>query len=252
MSINRELLENFFNDKFTKEFFKNRDYQTRVNVSIISSVCRDIMNTPENEWTNEFRDQSVNAILNQCCQIMKLSDVYVNLSRVYDNTESTVKVIDLKQLLSDFSEECNICLNGGFTHYTPGNVVCIEVCEEIMLCLMLLYIRRVVTEGAKKINISYRSDEKKAEVFFEITEKGEPIKARSSENVSIDYAYELIDIFAEKLDCTAEISENGMKLLFDVKNDGDIRFQCPEPSYGKKMFSLYHDLLSDLGDITLI
>ncbi|MBO5320128.1 MAG: hypothetical protein J6B01_10035 [Ruminococcus sp.] len=252
MSINKELLENFFNDKFTKKFFKNRDYQTRLNVSIISSVCTEMMNTPEKEWTNEFRDRSVNMILNQCCQIMKLSDVYVNLSRVYDNMEYTIKVVDLEQLLLEFSEECNQCLGGNLTQHIPGKIVCIEVCEEILLCLMLLYIRRVVMEGAKKIILSHSSDGKTAEIFFEITEKGEPVRSTSAENVSMEYAYDLIDIFAEKLDCNADVSETGLKLRFKLKNDGNIRFQCPEPVYGKKLFSLYHDLLSDLGDITLI
>ncbi len=252
MSINKELLENFFNDKFTNEFFKNRENQTRVNVSIISSVCTEIMNTPEHEWTDEIRDRSVNAILNQCCRIMKLSDVYINLSRVYNDTEYNIKVIDLKQFLSDFSEECNLCLNGDYTCCIPGKMVCIEVCEDILLCLMLLYVRRAVIEGAKKISISHSSDGKKAEVVFEINKKGDPVKAKSAESVSVDYAYDLIDIFAEKLECTAEVSENGLKLVFILKNDGNIQFQCPAPIYGNRLFSLYHDILSDLGDMTLL
>lgn len=252
MGINKELLKSLFNDKFINEFNNSRDYQTRVTNTIIASVLINMMNTPQVERTEEFLNQSFNRILHLCCQGMKMSDIYVNLSRVYNNTETEYKIIDLKQLLGEFSEECNLCLNGEFTRCIPGKVVCIETCEEILLCLMLLYVRRVVAEGAKKINISYCSDEKKAEILFEITEKGEPVAAGSAEKLSIDYAYDLINIFAEKLECTAEVSEIGLKLQFMLKNDGNISFQCSEPNEKKKIFSLYHDFLSDMGDITLI
>lgn len=252
MSINKELLENIFKDKFTRDFFDNSDYQDRFNVSVISSICMEVMNTPEDKRTGEMVGRAINMILNQCCQSMKMSDIYQNLSRAYGNEERKIKVIQLNDLLAEFTKECNLCLNGDLTSFVPGEVVCIEVCEEMLLCMMLLYIRRVVTEGASKIRLSHSSDGKKAEIIFEITEKGKPVMSRSAEKVSVEYAYDLVDVFAEKLGCTAEISENGLRLTFELKNDGKLRFQCPEPKYGKKIFSIYHDILADMGDITLI
>ncbi|MCM1528883.1 MAG: hypothetical protein NC093_02685 [Alistipes sp.] len=252
MGFNKKLLAEFFKDKFIRDFLDNSDYQDRLNVSIISSICMELINTPAEKRTDEMISSSINSILNQCCQPMKKKDIFLNLKRACNDEEFEIKVIGLKQLLTEFSEECDRCLNSNVISFVPGEIVCIETCKDMLLCLMILYVRRAVTEGAGKIRLSYRADEKKAEIILDIIEKGVPMNVRSAENISLEYAYDFIDCFAEKLECIPEISANGLKLEFKLKNNGNLNFQSPEPEYGKKIFSIYNNFLADIGNITLI
>lgn len=256
MKSDKNIFGQLMHDRFIKEFLESSESQSRFNISVISSICLELADVSDEECTSEFRLACVNRILNQCGQMMKMVELYSSLSEALNYDDSIMEKIDISDFLSDFSDECRRCLkNVCKVNFISGESIETSVNKKLLNFALILYsyVRYVALTGVKAIDISYAPDDDKAVIFINITKRGKSADFENMlETVTIDYAEQIISAIVKKMNALFIKNDVGMKLYIPIKDCGGGLFNSPAKPYGKPIFSTFNNMLSDVGDITLI
>lgn len=253
MNNNDDNLTADFDINLIKSFLDGCENQKRFNISVISSICLELAEAGD-DCDEKFRRDCANRIINQCSQIMKLTDIYSMLSDLLNENEFISEYTNIPSYLSQFVSECNNVLkNSCSLSFTGGDDICSDIIKRLLDFILVMYVRKSVLYGARKIEVSHSFEENNITIYVKIAEKTDKMLFNNiSETFSTDFSEGIIRAAADKIKGKYIIDNNGMKLVFPVSKSKSAKLNSTSKSYGKPLFSTINNILSDLGDISLI
>ncbi len=241
-----------FDLSFIKAFLDNCEKQNRFNISVISSICLELSDSGD-DCDEQHICKCTDKIINQCSQMMKLTEIYSLLSDILDEKEFISEYINIPSYLSQFTSECNNLLKESCSiSYTGGENVSSDVIKRLLEFILVMHVRKSVLSGARAIEISSSIDNGEITINLRITNNAETVYFNIPETFSIDFSEEIICKATNIINGKYIIENNEMKLIFPVCKSDSARFNSTAKSYGKPLFSTINNILSDLGDISLI
>ncbi|MBR6580269.1 MAG: hypothetical protein IKK66_03130 [Ruminococcus sp.] len=241
-----------FDLSFIKAFLDSCEKQNRFNISVISSICLELAESGE-DCDEQFRFECANRIINQCSQIMKLTDIYSLLSDLLNESEFISECTNITSYLSQFVSECNNMLKSSCSlSFTGGENVCSDIIKRLLDFILVMYVRKSVLFGARDIEVSSNVDNENIIINLKITNKDDTIYFNIPETFSTDFSEEIIREAAIKMKGEYFVDSKGMKLVFPIQKSKTTKLNSSAKSYGKPVFSIIKNILSDLSDISLI
>ncbi len=249
-----DIIGQITNSGFIKAFLSDSESQKRLNISVISSICFELADISDEECTSEFRLACANKILKQCSQMMKFSEIFTIFTDILSENEPMTEAIDISDFLSEFTDECRAYLRGICEiSYTPGEMVAVETIKKLLEFCMIMYVRKSVLKGAESITFTHTFETEYIVIHAEITKLGTAAEPENMpETVTFDYADGIISAVVKKLKGKFISDDNETKLYIPFKNSAGSVLKSPPKTYGKPVFNVLKNMLSDLGDITII
>ncbi len=236
-----------------KAFLDSCENQNRFNISVISSICLELAEAGE-DCNERFCRDCAQRIISQCSQIMKLTEIYSLLSDFIDEEKFVSLHIDISSYLKSFVFECNEVLNNTCSlTFMGGTNMSTDVIKRLLEFILVMYVRRAVLFGAEKIEISQSCENDKIIISMEITKKTESLRFNNIPEVfSVDFSEGILRTAAFKMNGEYFVDDNGMKLVFPVSKSESTKLNSALVSHGRPIFSTINNILSDLGNISLI
>lgn len=243
-----------FDINIIKAFLDGCESQNRMNISVISSLCREICAIDTNDnGSEEYLRQCTDNIMRQCNQIMKMTEIYAVLSDSINPKSLISENVDLSEYLNEFAEECNKKIGLNFkVDYKKSTSVYVGIIKKLMDFILGMFIRKAAVNGVGIVKISCSDTSDGVIVSAEIIKSGQHIIDMLPESFSTDYADKIIKIAADKMNADIISAENGMRLIIKTSNRAETTLNSSSVSYAKHSFSTLNNLFSDLCDISLI
>lgn len=253
MNDNEKRFSPKYDISFIKAFLDGCEKQNRFNISVISSICLELAEY-DNDGDKDFQYECAKRIMAQCSQIMKLTDIYSYISDFLSNKEYFCEYTDISTYLSQFASQCSKILGDACSiQYMNGENISSDIVKKILDFILVMYVRKAVLCGAESIKISHSLNDKYITIQLDITDKTNKERfANIAETFSTDFSEQLIIASAEKIKGKYYADKNGMKLTFPMEESGSGKLNSVPNFYGKPLFSTINDILSDLGNISLI
>lgn len=242
-----------FDISLIRAFLDGCENQNRFNISVISSICLELSEAGE-DCDEQFRRDCANKILTQCSQIMKLTDIYSLLSDFLNEKEFISEYTDVSSYLEQFTAECSDVLKRSCSvRFTGGDNVCSDIIKRLLDFILVMYVRKSVLFGARELEISNSCDNNNIIINIKITKKSDTMPFNNiPETFSSDFSEEIIRAAAQKINGQYLIDDDNMKLIFPITESKSGKLNSTQKNYGKALFSTINNILSDLGDISLI
>lgn len=254
MSEHDDILNQIKNGGFLKDFISYNERQKKFNVTVIASACKDLVDASDEERTTEYIISCTERILRQCSQMLKFSDIFNMLLNITDENEMLTEKIDISKFLSEFAAECQIQLKGKCEiSYIAGSDDVTETTKKLLELCMIMYVRKAVLNGAESISFTNTLEAEHIVIHAEITKIGTAFEPENMpETFTFDYADNIISAIVKKINGKFVSTDREMKLYIQLKNSGYSILNSPPKTLGKSMFNIFKNMLSDLGDITII
>lgn len=254
MGDHDDILNQIKNSGFLKDLISDNVHQTFFSVSVINSICDDFVDISDDEKITKYLISCKEKISMQCSKILRLSDIFSRLSNIVDGNEMSVEKIDIPKYLSEFAVECQTQLKGRCEiSYIPGSDDITETIMELLELCLIMYVRKAVIKGAESISFTNTSETEYVVIHSEITRPGTAAEPENMhETFTFDYADAIISAVIKKLNGKFLSADREMKLYIPQKNSGYSTLKSSSKTRGKSAFNIFKNMLSDLGDITII
>lgn len=237
-----------------KAYLDGCESQNRMNISVISSLCNEISAIDVNEENSEeYLRQCADNIIKQCTQIMKMTEIYAILSDGLSPKALIKENIDLSEYLSEFSTECNKKIGHFFkVEYTKSTRLYVCIVRKLMDFCLSMFIRKTAINGGESVKVTYSATKDSVIISAEIIKCSDAVIEGIPESFSTDYAYEIIQMAAKKMNVNFFIEDNGIKLSIPISKEFKATMESTNDIYAKHSFSTLNNILSDLSDISII
>lgn len=253
--------DNYKNDYFDSDFYisflEGMDHHNRYAVTVIDSICKEVINNTDRTNSPKFIQECMNKITYQCSQIMKLSEVYTAVTNLISNNGIENGSINAGKFISDHIKKCTEYLKNdvcrlNLTNSLKDSDVCISfdnifVDKRILEFVITICLRKMIINGAREININVSGTNEEIAISLKTVKSESPVPEEiMPELISVKLCDDIIKASADKLNSKFEIGADSAELRIPV-SPKNVLGQPIKDERG--YFNLYNNLLSDLETI---
>ena len=249
MDKNKNELEEYFGNSFTKDFLELFDDTLRYSVTSISAGCVQLLDN-ENIKDDPKSKYAVDHIVKMCCVILQSTQITRLLSDCMDGRKMKLATVSAERFITRFIESC-MRLVGGKCRIIKGETadVFFVAQPDLLEYLMLCYVRRAVKRGAKELTISTAVSEDKAEIFIIAKDCDIYSVINSLPDISEKFFDSINEVFSEKFGGVCVPLEDGVKIRLPLEKAGtEFTVNKPLPDESGNLFSRYNVMLGDIAD----
>ena len=241
-----DLFKESLSDEFTNNYIKDFNIQTRMNITGISYWCKVLAEADDSECNYDFRVNVANNIIKYCCQILKNSELYANISDSIKEGDIRKTTVELNDYLTDFCEKCNRHIEGKCRIIlSKCENSYIEINEKFFNFILLVYVRIALSKKYTKLEISFSSEQNYVTICLKATDKKSD--GKYSEDVSdifSDYFNDIIPLVLKKIGGTFSGDVECSHIKFTESKGNAL---CsPKPRFiGEDLMNIFSIMLAD-------
>ena len=251
MKFNEELFKELLNDDFFREFCDSRENNIRFNTTVINATCMLLLERSKEKEDYQFLKKCVDKILNQCNQILKLTEVYRNLSEAVDDVPAEKNFIEINDFLNNFCEKTNKAVKGKCrVEYLTRKEYTIFTSDRLLTFAMVMCVHHAILSGVSKIKIKFTNKDDKCTIALNFIEfHDENVNISTNENITTDYADDIISTVIRRIGCEYHSSEKCAEFVVPLEKDSMSMLSAPKRHDEKSRFNVFNNILSDIKDI---
>lgn len=255
--MNEKQKEEYFDLDFFSSFTDGMDGQNRYAVTVISSVCKEMIDSSERNNSPEFIIECARKIYYQCTQTMKFSEMYKVVTNLRsDNDDKEEASIDAGKFISNYIKKCSKYIKEDVCELNLNNSldgVCITfnnifTDKDILEYVITTSLRKMIINGARKIEINAYSTNNEIVISMKTIKAEAPVPAElMSEVVSLTLFDNIIKASEERLDSRFDIRDDEAELRIPIR---EVTFLGQPLKDDDGYFNIFNNLLSDLEMLT--
>ncbi|MCM1132477.1 MAG: hypothetical protein NC340_03300 [Ruminococcus flavefaciens] len=246
---NRNLFKDFLNDSFTKDFIRSNDFQMRTAISLITYWCNELSGADDEECDYDFRQKVANGIFNQCCQILKLSELYSNIFDVGGRENIDMYAVELDEFMHGFSDKCRTYIGGQYSlKVKKGSKVYIDGNNKLLNFVFLMCLRKIFA-NALKAEAIVSSENGCGIINFSIKKSKPDDRLGEMDDDMLVYRFDDITSFlVEKLKGEIICNEDCISVKIPASSGETLRSENERRDGGKNMFNAFSVMLAEFGE----
>ncbi len=249
---NKGFFDNFVNDMFTNDYMASMEFLLRYNISAIVYYCQDFKDSTKDE--NFKKD-----VTEFCEKIQKYSFPQLRMLEIYSaikdavQSDSDISAQNLDVFLPDFVKRVKSYIVGKCDiEYIAGTSCFVSTDLRYLEFILLMYTRKLVTDGAEKIEITFSVDSKNAIIDFSVKKIMPESRIYFEDDlmnreVIINHFDKLADLWANKINAEIKFDGNDMKIKLPLDN-GTVMHSKGKELKTEPVFNSYNIMLSDFLD----
>lgn len=251
--ITNNLFKDFLEDNFANNYIKDRDFQIKTNISLISYWCNELTGADDMDCDYDFRQNIANNIIKHCCQIMQLSELYNNISDACRDRKINLTTIELNKFMNDFAEKCQNHLENKFTvkfkEDKEDKKVFVEGNEKLFNFILLTCVRKSLLDNDRKIEISVSSDANYAIINLKKTKR----KTENDMLFGLDTGVfkvhfdDIVFLLIKRLNGDILCEEKCITIKLPLSQGGTLRSNKPS-FFEEPLFNIFNIMLADFDD----
>lgn len=248
----------YFNLDFFVSFLDGLDHNNSYVVTMIDSICKEVIDNADKNDSPEFIKESMNRIIYQCSQLMKLSEIYSAVANLVSDNGIEKGSINAGTFVSDYVKNCREYLNNDIfklsvTNSLKGKDIFLSfenifVDKKILEFVITISLRKMITKGARKIKLAASNTNDEIIISLKTLKADEPVPEEiMPEFISVSLSDNIIKAAADKLNSKFDVRDKEAE--FRIPIDPVIILSQPIREY-KSYFNMFNNLLSDLEALT--
>ena len=248
---NKNFFNNFLNDEFTKDFNESMESLLRLRLSAMSFYCKEVKDSVRDENTKRIVNEIYNNIMQNSFPLLKMAELYSYIKNAFeDNSETKMSALKLDDFLLDLinrtksyiSDKCE-------TEYISGKSCFARTNLKYLNLILLMYIRKSVTDGAKKIEATFFTENKSAVIAFSVKEIVPESRFYFEDDLMnreliLKHFKEIADLWAGKINAEVILDGNDMKLKLPL-DEGTVLYSRGTELLEDNIYNSYNYILSD-------
>lgn len=249
---NKGFFDNFVNDMFTNDYMTSMEFLLRYNISAIVYYCQD--------FKDSTKDEAFKKVVNEFCEkIQKYSFPQLRMLEIYSaikdavQSDSDMSAQDLDVFLPDFIKEIKSYIADKCdVEYIAGTSCFVSTDVRYLESILLMYIRKLVTDGAEKIEITFSVESKNAVIDFSVRKISPESRVYFEDDLMnrefiINHFDKLADLWGKKINAEVIFDGNDMKIKLPLDN-GTVMHSKGKQLKTEPVFNSYNIMLSDFLD----
>lgn len=245
---------NFVNDEFTTVFLDSIESIIKYNTTAIYYRFKEVKDSKRDEKTRKVIDGLYGDVMNFLFPINKMIEIRAGIANAFpDEARANIAVVKLDDFMSDLikrtkkhiSAQCRI-------EYNSGESCLVDTDIKYLNLILLTYIRKSVTDGAKEIDAAFSVNDKNAVISFSVREINSKRKEHFEHTAmcsefTLRYFENMAGLWASKIN--AEVTMNGSDMQIKLPLfRGDVLHSDIAVYSEDALFNIYNFLLSDLSN----
>ncbi|MDE5764446.1 MAG: hypothetical protein K2I00_05695 [Ruminococcus sp.] len=251
MKFNEELFREVLSDDFFREYFDSRENNIRFNTTVINATCMTLLERSKAKEDYPFVKKCVDKILNQCNQMLKLTEVYRNLFDAVYDFPAEKKFIEINDFLNNFCEKANKSVKGKCRlDYVTRKEYTIFTSEKLLTFAMIMCVHHTILSGVSKIKIKFTNKDDKCTItlnFMEFNDDNSFILTH--EHITTEYADDIISTIVRKIGCEYRTSDKYAEFVVPLERKGMSMMSAPKRHDENNRFNTFNNILSDITKI---
>lgn len=248
---NKNFFNHFLNDEFSKSFMESMEPLLRCNLSAMSYNCQAEKESVKDENAKKIINKIHKNIIENSFQILRMIEIYSGIKNAFeDSLETKMSALELDDFLSDFVKKVKSYISDKCeTEYISGESCFASTNLKYLNLILLMYIRKSVTDGAKKIEVTFFTENKSAVIAFSVKEIIPESRIYFEDDLMnreplLKHFKEMADLWADKIKAEVILDGNDMQLKLPL-DEGTVMHSRGIKLAEDTVYNIYNYMLDD-------